>query len=58
MKNAINQYLDMMLIEPNVSEIMKFDVLEVMEDLMVQKETFKLNIKNKEDISIMKKENE
>ena len=58
MKNAINQYLDMMLIEPNVSEIMKFDVLEVMEGLMVQKETFKLNIKNKEDISIMKKENE
>ena len=57
-KNAINHYLDMMLIEPNVSEIMKFDVLELMQDLMVQKETFKLNIKNKTEINKMKQENE
>ena len=57
-KNAINHYLDMMLIEPNISEVMKLDVLELMNDLLVQKETFKLNIKNKGEIDKIKRENE
>lgn len=50
LKNAINKYLDLMLIEPNIGEAMKLNVLELMNDLMVQKETFKLNIKNKAEI--------
>ena len=45
-KKTIDHYLDLMLVEQRLSDIDKMDILELMNDLKVQKDAFKANIKN------------
>ena len=46
-----------MLVEQRLSDIDKMDVLELMNDLKVQKDAFKANIKNAYEINKIKSEN-
>jgi hypothetical protein len=48
----------MMLVEQRISDIKKMDVLELMNDLRVQKAAFKSNIKNKYEVNKIRRENE
>jgi len=57
-KKTIDHYLDLMLVEQRLSDIDKMDILELMNDLKVQKEAFKANIKNTEEINKIKTENQ
>lgn len=46
-----------MLVEQRLSDIDKMDILELMNDLKVQKDAFKANIKNPYEINKIQSEN-